>query len=501
MLAGAGRFLLPGAADLGPAPGSVRQRVDLVLRLRDRTGLDRLITSQATRGSADYQRWLTPAQFADRFSPTPQTVRTATAWARAAGLTVEAVSPNRTVVTLVGTRTQLNRALHVQLRTVRLGRATYVTPDRAATLPPAVASGAAALLRLTTYQAFRTLHTQAAPLAQPAGAFGPQDFYETYHAPSGATGTGQSVGVITNGDLDVVAQDLRQFQTRFGLRRVPLVVVQAGPASADTSGAMEYDLDTQYASAFAPGAKSVVAYNGAQLGDLAPLNKFVTDRKLRTASASYGGCELVNLALGDVTADDQVFMQADAQGQTFWVSSGDTGSACAPSPAGPIPHQVSYPASSRYVVAVGGTTLTDAPRQPEGEITWSGGGGGQSQYESAPAWQRNAGAFVTRLGRGVPDVSLDADPKSGYLIVAKGKLIPIGGTSASAPAWNGIWARVLQTHPKAGFAAPALYDRSGPALIDITLGDNGDYAAAPGYDLATGLGSVNITTLINKIGV
>ncbi len=475
-----------------------------MLRLRDRAGLDRLITAQATRGSADYERWLTPAQFAARFSPTAQTVRAATDWARSAGLTVEAVSPNRTIVSLVGTRALLNRALHVQLRTVRVGGVTYVTPNRSATLPAAVAASAAAVLRLTTYNAFRTQHMTSAGAgtqAAPAGSFGPQDFYQTYRAPSGATGSGQSVGVITNGNLSEVAKDLRRFQDRFGLRHIPLAVVQAEAASADTTGATEYDLDTQYSTAFAPGAKSVVAYNGTDLGDVAPLNRFVTDRTLRTASASYGGCEVVNTALGTVTADDQVFMQADAQGQTFWVSSGDTGSACGPSPVGAIPHQVEYPASSRYVVAVGGTTLTDAPRQPEGEIAWTGGGGGQSLVESAPVWQSNAGTFVARLGRGVPDVSLDADPKSGYLVMVKGKLVPVGGTSASAPAWNGIWARILQTHARAGFAAPALYDRSGPALVDITLGSNGDYSAAPGYDLATGLGSVDITALVNRIGV
>jgi pseudomonalisin/xanthomonalisin len=383
---------------------------------------------------------------------------------------------------------------------------SFVTPDRTATLPAGLRGAAAAVLGLTTYNPNRTPHRVATrhDAYQPYGlaTYGPHDFETMYNAPAATTGSGQTVAVITQGDLRGVATDLATFQSRNNLPSVPLTVVQTTATSTDTSGADEYDLDTQYSTGFAPGVSTLLAYNSDTLGDIHPLNAFVTENRAKTASASYGGCEILNALLGDVTADDQVFQQAQAQGQTFWFSSGDEGSACsilvnAGAPVG-VP-DVEYPASSPYVVAVGGTSLTGQTTQPTREITWLGGGGGYSNIESAPSWQADNLAFTGAVGRGVPDVSLDADPSSGYTVVVGGSDTTIGGTSASAPAWNGIWARVLQAHPGIGFAAPVLY-RSASSLVDITLGTNGLYAATPGYDLSTGLGSADISKLVANAG-
>lgn len=275
-------------------------------------------------------------------------------------------------------------------------------------------------------------------------------------------------------------------------------MVQTTAASKDVSGADEYDLDSQYTHGFAPGLSTLVAYKSDTLGDIHPLNRFVTDGTAKTASASYGGCEVLNVLLGDVAADDQVFKQADAQGQSFWVSSGDEGSSCSllvntGTPVGVT--DVEYPSSSPYVVAVGGTSLTGQATQPTREVSWIGGGGGYSAVEAAPAWQRGNLSFAPAVGRGVPDVSLDADPNSGFVVVVGDADTVIGGTSASATAWNGIWSRVLQAHPTLGYAAPVLY-RSTAGLVDITLGSNGVFQALPGYDQTTGLGTPDITSLI-----
>ncbi|MCU1587373.1 MAG: peptidase [Frankiales bacterium] len=497
---------LQGAADLGPAPSAVPQQVVLVLKLRDRAGLTKLLHDQQTAGTANYRRWLTPSQFAARFSPTTSVVAAARAWAAKAGLRVSEVSPNRTLVTLDGTAATVGRAFGVELRAARLGGQAFVTPDRAAVLPASLRSSLASVLGLTTYHPNRlptlTVRRQTPYQTYGLASYGPADFAAIYHAPSSVTGTGQSVAVITDGDLRQVSRDLRTFETRFRLRAVPLTVVQTDAPSTDTSGAMEYALDSQYSLGFAPGVKRVIAYNGNALGDIHPLNRAVTDRVARTVSASYGGCESLNFLLGFVDAADQVFQQALAQGQTFWTSSGDEGSSCTVlvntgTPAG-VP-SVQYPASSPYVVGVGGTTLTGSSSQPTREVAWVGGGGGYSNVESAPSWQTSHGTFVKAVGRGVPDVSLDADPSSGYTVIIDGQPTTIGGTSAGTPAWNGIWARVLQKHPRFGFAAPLLYRAPAGALVDITLGSNGLWAAASGYDLSTGLGSADITGLVTKL--
>lgn len=500
-LPGTAPLTLRGAGHLGAAPSTAHQRVVLVLALRNQSGLDRLLHDQAAPASPRYQQWLTPAEFAARFAPAPGAVIAARSWATRAGLTVSSVSSNRTLVTVDGTRAQLGRAFGVHLQAMRIGGTAFVTPDRVATLPAGLRAAAAAVLGLTTYNPNSLPHRVAARSGYQTyglATYGPHDFDTIYHAPPATTGTGQTIAVITQGDLAGVAKDLALFQSRNALPKVPLTVVQTTKTSTDTSGADEYDLDTQYSTGFAPGVASLLAYNSDTLGDVHPLNQFVTDRRAMTASASYGGCEILNALLGEVAADDQVFKQAEAQGQTFWVSSGDEGSACsllvnAGAPVG-VP-DVEYPASSPYVVAVGGTSLTGRTTQPTREVSWIGGGGGYSNVESAPPWQGSSGAFVSAVGRGVPDVSLDADPNSGYTVVVNGTDTSIGGTSASAPAWNGIWTRVLQAHPGLGFAAPVLYRNAG-ALVDITLGSNGLYAATPGYDLSTGLGSADIAKLV-----
>lgn len=495
---------LKGAVDLGPAPATRAQDVTIVLSLRDQAGLARLLTAQTTPGSAEFHRWLTPAQFAARFSPTAASVAAATSFARDHGLRVASVSSNRTLVKVSGTAATIGRAFGVVERQVRAGGQTFLMPDRPATLPSSLSDITASVLGLTTFNPNTLPHVvrSAAPY-QTFGlaSYGPRDFWQIYNAPSTVTGTGQKVAVITQGYLGQVAVDLKTFQQRNGLPAVPLQIVQVGPTSTDTSGAMEYDLDTQYSSGFAPGVSAVVAYNSDTLGAVEPLNQWAVDNTVKTASASYGGCEALNWAVGAVDADDQVFQQATAQGQSMFVSTGDEGSSCSilintGTPAG-IP-DVEYPASSSWVVAVGGTSLTGQSTQPTREITWLGGGGGYSQFESAPAWQESSLEFQPLLGRGLPDVSLDADSFSGYTVVVSGVDTTIGGTSASAPAWNGIWARVLQAHPSAGTAAPALY-AARSAMVDITLGTNGLWAATPGYDLSTGLGSADIARLINTV--
>jgi subtilase family serine protease len=198
---------------------------------------------------------------------------------------------------------------------------------------------------------------------------------------------------------------------------------------------------------------------------------------------------------------DNTLKQAAAQGQTLFTSSGDTGSFCPAVvgvngvPAG-VPN-VNYPAASPYAIGVGGTTVVD-PSGPT-EVTWYGTGGGATLFESAPAFQSNAGGSFAGVNRGVPDVALDADPFSGYRVIVSGSETGIGGTSASAPSWQGIWARAQGAHGGGlGFAGPVLYNtvpRS--AFHDIVAGANGLYPTTPGWDYNTGLGTADITAIVN----
>jgi pseudomonalisin/xanthomonalisin len=285
---------------------------------------------------------------------------------------------------------------------------------------------------------------------------------------------------------------------------VPWNTVQVGPQTTDTAGNDEWDLDSQYSTGLAPNVSALYDYNGGSLSntDIADtITRWVTDNTTRQASFSAGECETLAQVTGFQTALDNTLKQANAQGQTLFTSSGDTGSFCPVGPAGVngVPAGlpgVEYPAASPYAIGVGGTTVVGSGPT---EVAWYAGGGGATYFEDVPSWQQNAGGSFVGVDRGVPDVALDADPLSGYRVIVAGSETTIGGTSASAPAWQGIWARAQGAKGGAlGFAGPVIYTTE-PASVfnDITVGTIGTYPATPGWDYTTGRGTPNITAFVN----
>ncbi|HEY0410286.1 MAG TPA: S53 family peptidase, partial [Candidatus Dormibacteraeota bacterium] len=267
---------------------------------------------------------------------------------------------------------------------------------------------------------------------------------------------------------------------------------------------VEWDLDTQYATAFAPGVSSLLVYDTPTLDDpdtVANLDRWLTDDRARQASFSAGECEDVAVRTGLQRAADSVLLRAVAEGRTLFAPSGDTGSFCpklvdlrdigqATRP------QATYPGSSPYAVSVGGTTLAEGPGALR-EVAWLDGGGGIASTEEQPAHQVGAGGSLVAGHRGTPDVSLDADPDTGYSIIENGRPVMVGGTSAGAPAWLGIWARAQAAHGgRLGFAAPLLYRLPGGVFHDVVAGFQGLWPATPGWDYTTGRGTPDIAALI-----
>ncbi|MCW2543390.1 MAG: putative peptidase family protein, partial [Frankiales bacterium] len=149
---------LKAATHLGDAPSGALQKVTIVLSLRDKAGLSRLLNAQVTPGTADFHRWLTPAQFAARFSPTAASVRAATSFASAHGLKVVSVSSNRTLVQVSGTTAAINHAFGIVEQKVQAAGQTFLTPNRAATLPASLRDVTASVLGLTTFNANHLQH-------------------------------------------------------------------------------------------------------------------------------------------------------------------------------------------------------------------------------------------------------------------------------------------------------------------------------------------------------
>jgi pseudomonalisin len=472
---------------------------------------------------------LTPAQFNARYAPASTTVTAIRTWATSADLRVSGVSANRLLLTITGSSRALATALHTSFARFTSQRdGAFFAPTRTARLPQAIASHVTAVLGLSNLAKVATPHPAARSAAAlhkvlstlPSGLstlglslptldypaqYTPQQFWSIYDAPSTQTGAGQQLAIMTDGDVSQPKADLKQFESTFGLPSVTWNQINVGTPTTDTSGDDEWDLDSQYSTAFAPGVSQLDVYVGPSLADddiLSTIDRWVTDDSARQGSFSAGECDLLADVSGFTSGLDTVLEQADAQGQTMFFSSGDTGSQCPAItgvngvPAG-IP-DTNYPASSPYGIGVGGTSVL-SPSGPT-EISWYAGGGGLSPIEPVASFQSATKLLgvAPLVRRGVPDVSLDADPESGYDVIVSGSAEGIGGTSASAPSWQGIWARVQGAHSGSlGFAGPILYSTEpSTAFHDIELGDNGLYPAGPGYDLDTGLGTPDIAKLI-----
>lgn len=503
-VSGLAAAVTPGSTDLGAA-GQSPVTVLLGLPLRDPAGLDSLLHDLYTPGSARYHGFLTPAEFAARFGPDEMTVDTVIAWAGNAGLSVVSLSDNRTLVGVEGPAAAFDAAFGTVLhRFTSATGALYTAPAVAGALPGALAGKVDDVVGLNGLSA--VVRPAAPHRAAQAGlpvSYSPQDLWNAYHAPSAQTGQGQTIAVLAQGDVSHAQADLVTFEKTYHLPQVPWTTVRTGPASGDLSGTGEWDLDTQYATGMAPGVSSLLVYTAPTTNDpdvLTEINRWVTDDRAPQASASWGECESQAQVTGLLAGGDKALAQAAAQGQTLFAASGDNGGFCSIGLPNGVPvgePGLSFPASSPHAVAVGGTTLLMSVPRPFGEVAWVAGGGGVSLIEPVPDFQRSAGGSFLAVRRGNPDVALDADELTGFQVISDGKASTSGGTSGSAPAWLGIWARAQGAHGGGlGFAGPAIYREPASSFYDIVLGSAVPLVATPGWDYATGRGTPNIAAFI-----
>jgi kumamolisin len=261
-------------------------------------------------------------------------------------------------------------------------------------------------------------------------------------------------------------------------------------------------LDIEVAGAVAPAAKIVVYFApNTDAGFLDAITTAIHDTTNRPSviSISWGGPESA-WTQQSMTAFDQAFQAAATMGITVCIASGDNGSGDGVNDGA---DHVDFPASSPHALACGGTSLQAANGKIASEVVWNdganggAGGGGISGIFALPPWQNGLQVTSTHGGskplqnRGVPDVSGDADPQTGYDVRVDGRNTVIGGTSAVAPLWAGLIARINSAKGSpVGFVNPQLYKQPA-ALNDIKQGNNGDFSASAGWDACTGLGSPN----------
>jgi len=318
--------------------------------------------------------------------------------------------------------------------------------------------------------------------AAPAG-YGPADLTSAYNLPTG--GAGKTVAIIDAFDDPNAETDLATYRTRFGLPACTTAngcfkkVNQSGAASplpvADAGWGLEISLDLDMVSAVCPQCHIMLVEandnNGANL--FAAVNTAVR-LGAKYVSNSYGGNEFGS----QPSFDDQVFRKT---GVVFTASTGDGGTGAL------------YPATSRFVTAVGGTTLNRATNtRGWTETAWGGAGSGCSSFSAKPDWQTVKTSCARRADA---DVSAVADPNTGVAVAdtfgASGWLV-VGGTSASAPIIASVYA--LAGTPGAN-DFPAAYPYSHTSkLYDVKSGSNGACGApictaGTGWDGPTGLGT------------
>jgi len=450
------------------------------------------------------------AEFARRYGAAPKDIAKIEAYAADHGLVVADVDPARRLVRVAGTAEALGRAFRTRLD--RYGIATGEHRGRSGPLylGDDIVDLVQGVFGLDDRPQARAQFRVAAAQAG-ATSFTPLQIGALYGFPPGA-GAGETIALIELGGGFTTA-DLKTYFTGLGVTepKVTAVPVDSGrnAPTRDTSGPDgEVMLDIEVAGALAPGAGIAVYFApNTDQGFIDAVTQAVHDQTLKPSvvSISWGGPESTWTASA-AQAMDQAFQDAASLGVTICVASGDGGSSDGATDGAA---HVDFPASSPNVLGCGGTHVTVATGGTRigSETVWNdgaqggAGGGGISVLFPVPAYQQgldlppsaNAGAGP---GRGVPDVSGNADPQSGYQVRVDGQNMVIGGTSAVAPLWAGLIARLNADLGRSlGFVNPQLYAHAA-ACRDIVSGNNGAYKAGKGWDACTGLGSPNGTALL-----
>jgi kumamolisin len=508
LLKGSERASIPGARVVGPANPSERLEVSVLVRRRGQQAMQARVASLAAGQRVGY---LSKQDFAREHGAAPSDIARVRAFAEAQGLSVVQEHAARRTVILSGSVAQFTTAFGIQLHHMSHGGGTYRGRTGGIYLPAEWDGVVDAILgfdnrpqarpHFRTRRALGNIFRHAvAPVS-----FTPPEVAALYGYPAG-TGAGQCVALIELGGGYRPA-DLSTYFSGLGVTAPTIIAVSVDHAANSPTGDAdgpdgEVMLDIEVVGSIAPGAR-IAAYfaPNTDAGFLDAITTAIHDttNDPSVLSISWGGAESTWTSQA-MTAMDEAFQAAAAMGITVCIAAGDGGSSDGATGGG---DHVDFPASSPHVLACGGTSVTANQTQITSEMVWNDGasggatGGGISSFFALPSWQSGLSALTTEgesvalSMRGVPDVAGDADPETGYEVRIDGTDTVIGGTSAVAPLWAALIARInASTGKAAGLVNPQLYSGA-QACRDITQGNNGDFAAKTGWDACTGLGSPN----------
>jgi kumamolisin len=418
--------------------------------------------------------------------------------ARRHGLTVEKQSAGGRALVLAGPAGLMGEAFGAELAMYRTRSGQFRGRTGPLLAPASLQTRILAILGLDNRRAARS---RARTVDAPGPGFTPVELAGLYEFPSGLDGSGQTIGIVALGG-GYLASDMQQYFAQLGLNAPQIVDVPVNDGrnqpGLDEQADRETTLDIQIAGAMAPGARIVVYFaENSEEGLYDALSDAVHDaaHTPTVISLSWGGPE--ETWTGQLrSALSAVLDDAAALGVTVTAATGDDGAADG------VPRglHVDLPACLPGVLGCGGTRIEVAGGKLT-ESVWNDAdaglgatGGGVSRFIPLPAWQTAAGVPAHPetgfRGRGVPDVAADADPHTGYRVRIAGQDQVVGGTSAAAPLWAALIARINQQLGRAvGFVNPLLYSAGEASFRDVALGGNEGFLAGGRWDACTGLGS------------
>jgi pseudomonalisin len=538
--------------DLGPAAPETRlERMILVLNsdAAQQQALAALLDAQHDPHSPFYRQWLTPESFAERFGVSPNDIGRIVSWLGAQGFSIDEIPAGGRTIVFSGAAAQVEAAFHTPIHRYLVHGEMHLANAGDPRIPEALAGVVAGVATLHDFRR-QPMHSlmQPAPQFSYGGGYyylAPGDFATIYDVvslyASGINGAGQTIAIVAR--CNIPMSDVQTFRQNFGLpANNPTIVVNGtDPGIISGDELTEADLDVQWSGAVAPQATVdfvVSASTNSTDGVDLSAQYIVSNNLAPVMSTSFGSCE--QYMGSDLTFYSNLWQQAAAQGITALISSGDSGAAGCDSggesqATGGL--GVNGLCSSPYSVCVGGTEFNEGSNPGQywlsgnasnwssalgyiPEMVWNdsgsnggsglwAGGGGASAYYSKPTWQSAPGVPADGQ-RDVPDVSLAASLHDGYLLIFEGGLYYVGGTSAASPSFAGLMALVnQQTGARQGnantsfYALAALQGVGGLSYFhDIVVGNNSvpgltGFNAVPGYDQASGLGSVDAAILVN----
>src|SRR5580692_5441866 len=523
---------------VGQLPPTDTLRFDIVMPLRDRTGLQSFLRQQYDPTSAFYHQFLTPQEFTARFGPSQEDWNTLLAFAKANGFEIVSGTRDSRDLRLSGSVANIEKAFHVNMGLYKDPNEdrTFFAVDRE---PPVDlpfqlwhitgldndSRPHPMYVKKSDYAKANGLDpdkvvSHATTGSGPSASFLGSDMRAAYYGGTALTGTGQNIALFEFAGTDLA--DLTTYYKNAGQTEpyTPTLISTGGYATTCVdSGSKACDdteqtLDMTQAMGMAPGSTmlymyvcgDVLASGSGNISDTACISAMVS-----TASAPLS--KQIGCSWGWTPADpstlDPYFEQMASQGQNFFVAAGDSSAWSASNEA--------WPADDANIVSVGGTDLTtsSAAGPWKSETAWADSGGGISPDSiPIPSWQKLSGV-ITSSNRGSttlrngPDVAGNANFT--YYVCADQTTCTAndyGGTSFAAPMWAGYVALANQqataNGETIGFIDPILYPAAltssyGTYFHDITSGSCGTYSGVTGYDLCTGWGSPNTTGIINLL--